>query len=242
MKTVLITGSSRGIGAETARKFAKEGWQVAINYNQSEEKAFALQKELGDHVIVLKGDVSDPKQCAKLVEDTVAAFGGLDALICNAGVSLPGGLMQDCTNEDWNKICGVNLNGVFYTIRAALPHMIKQQSGRIITVSSMWGQVGGSCEVAYSATKGAVIALTKALAQEVGPSHITVNSIAPGVIQTDMMAFATEDILEMLRQETPLSTLGLPADIAETAFFLAGEGARFITGQVLGVNGGMVIV
>lgn len=242
MKTVLITGSSRGIGAETARKFAREGWQVAINYHLSEEKAYALQKELGENVIVLKGDVSDPKQCAKLVEDTLAAFGGLDVLICNAGVSLPGGLLQDCSDEDWNRIFSVNTNGVFYAVRAALPHMIQQQSGRIITISSMWGQVGGSCEVAYSATKGAVVAFTKALAQEVGPSHITVNSIAPGVIQTDMMAFASEEVLDMLREETPLNTIGQPRDIAETAFFLAGEGAGFITGQIIGVNGGMVIV
>lgn len=242
MNTVLVTGSSRGIGAAIARKFAENGWNVAINYHKSKEKALALQKELGEHTIVLHGDVSDPVQCRRLVEDTVSAFGNIDVLVCNAGISLPGGLVQDCSDEDWQRIMAVDLSGVFYAVRAALPHMVKQQSGRIITVSSMWGQVGGSCEAAYSAAKGGVVAFTKAVAQEVGPSHITVNSIAPGVIQTDMMAFASEEILQMLRDETPLNTLGLPRDIAETAYFLAGDGGRFITGQVIGVNGGMVIV
>lgn len=242
MNTVLVTGSSRGIGAAIARKFAENGWNVAINYHKSKEKALALQKELGERTIVLHGDVSDPVQCRRLVEDTVSAFGNIDVLVCNAGISLPGGLVQDCSDEDWQRIMAVDLSGVFYAVRAALPHMVKQQSGRIITVSSMWGQVGGSCEAAYSAAKGGVVAFTKAVAQEVGPSHITVNSIAPGVIQTDMMAFASEEILQMLRDETPLNTLGLPRDIAETAYFLAGDGGRFITGQVIGVNGGMVIV
>lgn len=177
-----------------------------------------------------------------MVERTVERFGGLDALVCNAGIALPGMLMQDVSDEAWNRLCAVNISGVFYTIRAALPHMVRQQSGRIITVASMWGQVGGSCEVAYSAAKGAVIAMTKALAKEVGPSHITVNCVAPGVIQTDMMAFATPDIIEALKEETPLERIGQTADIAGTIRFLAGDDGAFLTGQVLGVNGGMVIV
>lgn len=242
MKSVLITGASNGIGAEIARKFAENGWNVAINYCKSEEKAKRLQEELGEHTILLKGDVSRSADCRRLVEETVSAFGSLDVLVCNAGIALPVGLVQDCSDEDWMRIINVDLSGVFYAVRSALPQMIHQQSGRIITISSMWGQVGGSCEAAYSAAKGGVIAFTKAVAQEVGPSHINVNSIAPGVIQTDMMAFADEETLTMLREETPLNTLGLPRDVAETAYFLAGEGGRFITGQVIGVNGGMVIV
>lgn len=240
-KTVLITGASRGIGAATARRFAREGWQVAVNYFQSKEKALALCAELGDCAFPVQADVSDPTQVNAMVEAVLNRFGHLDALVCNAGVALPGGLIQDCSDTDWNRVIAVNINGVFHAVRAVLPHMIRRQSGRIITVSSMWGQVGGSCEVPYSASKGAVIAFTKALAQEVAPSHITANCVAPGVIQTDMMSLASEETLSALLEETPVGRLGTPEDIASAICFLAREESSFITGQVLGVNGGFVI-
>ncbi len=238
-KTVLITGASRGIGAATARKFAHEGWNVAVNYHISKEKALTLCDEIG--AFPIHADVSDPAQVKAMVEAVAERFGTMDALVCNAGISLPGGLLQDCTDEDWDRVFSVNTNGVFYAVRAVLPYMVRQQSGSIVTVSSMWGQVGGSCETAYSAAKGAVIAFTKALAKEVGPSHINVNCVAPGVIQTDMMAFATPEIIDMLREETPLERIGQPEDVAEALYYLTSPAASFITGQVLGVNGGMVI-
>lgn len=240
-KTVLITGGSRGIGAAAARTFARNGWQVAVNWNQSSAQAHTLCRELGSSAIPLQADVSDPKQAAELVFRTLSAFGHLDALVCSAGIALPLGLIQDCAPEDWRRVFAVNVDGIFYTVREALPHMIRRQSGKIVTISSMWGQVGGSCEVPYSAAKGAVIAFTKALAQETAPSHINVNCVAPGVIQTDMMAFADEATLSALRAETPLGRLGTPEDVAEVIFRLCQEESSFITGQVIGVNGGFVI-
>lgn len=241
-KTVLITGASRGIGAACARRFAQAGYQVAVNYHQSEEKALKLCAELGKCAFPIRGDVSDPAQVQRLVEQTVAHFGSLDVLVCNAGVEqLPAGLTQDITDGEWNRLFSVNVNGVFYAIRAALPHMIRAQWGRIITISSMWGQVGGACEAAYSATKGAVIAFSKALAKEVGLSHITVNTIAPGVIDTDMMAHVDGETRTWLAEEAALGRIGQPEEIASAACFLAGDEAAFITGQVLGVNGGFVI-
>lgn len=241
-KTVLITGASRGIGAATARRFAKDGYQVAVNYYQSEEKALTLCKELGECAFPVRADVSDPVQADAMVNAAVERFGHLDALVCNAGVEqLPTGLTQDITNEAWNKVFSVNVNGVFYAVRSALPHMIRAQYGRIITISSMWGQVGGSCEAAYSATKGAVIAFSKALAKEVGLSHITVNSIAPGVINTDMLAHVDKETTAWLADEAALGRIGQPEEIASAACFLASDEAAFITGQVLGVNGGFVI-
>lgn len=241
-RTVLVTGSSRGIGAATARKFAAEGWRVALNYYQSEEACLALQKELGEGTLAIRADISDPKQVNAMVEQVLEEFGYLDAVVCNAGISLPAGLVQDCSDEDWNRVMSIDAGGVFYTVRAVLPSMIRRQSGRIVTISSMWGQVGGACEAAYSAAKGAVIAFTKAVAKEVGLSHIAVNCVAPGVIQTDMMGFATEEVLKMLVEETPLGLLGLASDVAEGCYYLCDEkSSRFITGQVLPVNGGIII-
>jgi 3-oxoacyl-[acyl-carrier protein] reductase len=185
--------------------------------------------------------VSDPAQAAALVERTVDRFGALDALVCNAGVALPQMLLTDVTDGMWRELFAADVDGVFYTVRAALPHMVHQKSGAIVTVSSMWGQVGGSCEVAYSAAKGAVIAFTKALAKEAAPSGIRANCVCPGVILTDMNAHLSPDDLEALRLETPLETLGRPEDVAETIRFLCSPQSAFITGQVLGVNGGLVI-
>lgn len=240
-KTVLITGASRGIGAATVRRFAQAGYQVAVNYFRSEKQALALCEELGDSALPVRADVSNSAQANTMVDTVIKHFGHLDALVCNAGIALPNGLIQDCTDEDWARVFKVNVNGVFFPVRAVLPHMIRQQAGRIITISSMWGQVGGACEVAYSAAKGAVVAFTKALAKEIGPSHITANCIAPGVIQTDMLNPIPQETLDWLAEDTPLGVLGKPADIASMACFLAGDEAGFITGQVLGVNGGFVI-
>ena len=240
-KTVLITGASRGIGRATARRFGEAGWRVAVHYHNSEEQARTLFQELGEGAMLVRADVSDPVQVQEMVERVVERFGRLDALVCCAGMDQPLCVTQDVTDALWRQLFAVNVDGVFYAVRAALPHMIRAQSGRIITISSMWGQVGGACESAYSATKGAVIAFTKALAQEVGPSHITVNCIAPGCIDTDMMAHIDPETRDWLAEETPVSRMGKPEEVAAAALFLAGEEAAFVTGQVLGVNGGFVI-
>ena len=244
MSVVLITGASRGIGAATARLFAQEGWDVAVNYNKSEQAALALVEELtalGVRACAIRADVSDPMQAAALVEQTVGALGGLDALVCNAGVALPQQLLTDTTDEQWRSVFGANVDGMFYTIRAAVPRFVRKKAGRIITLSSVWGVAGGSCEVAYSASKGAVIAMTKALAKELGPSGIAVNCVAPGVIATEMNAHLDEESLEALRQETPLERVGMPEDVARAILFLAGAGGNFLTGQVLQPNGGFYI-
>ena len=238
MKTVLITGGSRGIGAATARRFAAAGYRVAINYNRSEREALKLAEELGGTAV--RADVGDPDQVQEMVDNVLDKFCQLDILVCNAGIAQQK-LFGELTNEDWKKIFTVNVEGVFYTIRAALPHMLHRKAGRIVTVSSMWGQVGGSCEVAYSASKAAVIGLTKALAKEIGPSGITVNCVAPGVIATEMNAGLSTEDLEALRNKTPLESIGKPEDVAESIFFLASDAARFITGQTLAPNGGLII-
>ena len=238
MKTVLITGGSRGIGAAAARRFAAAGYRVAINYYRSREAALALAGELGG--IALRADVSDPVQVQDMVDNVLDKFCQLDILICNAGISQQK-LFGDLTDGDWRRMFAVNVDGTFHAVRAVLPHMIHRKAGRIVTVSSMWGQVGGSCEVAYSASKAAVIGLTKALAKELGPSGITVNCVAPGVIDTEMNAALTQEDLDVLREETPLGVLGRPEDVAESLFFLSSDAARFITGQVLAPNGGLVI-
>lgn len=240
-QTVFITGASRGIGAETARRFAAAGYQVAVNYFQSETAAAALCAELGQDSFPICADVADPAQVNAMAETVLQRFGHLDVLVCNAGICLPGKLLQEVTDDQWNRLLAVNTSGVFYTIRAVLPHMLHRHGGKIITLSSMWGQVGGACEVAYSAAKGAVIAFSKALAKEVAPSGINVNCVAPGVIDTDMMGLSTPETRAMLAEETPLGRLGQPSDIAEAVFFLASPAAAFLTGQVLAPNGGFVI-
>ena len=238
MKTVLITGGSRGIGAATARKFAKEGYRVAINYNHSQSEAEALADEIGG--VALQGDVSNPQDMAELVDNVLEIFCQLDILICNAGVSQQK-LFNDLTDEDWRHMFAVNVDGTFHAIRAVLPHFIHNKAGRIVTVSSMWGQVGGSCEVAYSASKSAVIGMTKALAKELGPSGITVNCVSPGVIATEMNSNLSPQDLEDLKAETPLEKIGTVEDVAGSIFFLCSDAATFITGQVLSPNGGLVI-
>lgn len=236
MKTVLITGGSRGIGAATVREFARSGWQAAFTYLHSEEAALSLARETGAQAL----------RCDGRSESEIAALPGrlnfkhLDALVCNAGTAYVG-LLQDMTAADWDGLFGLHVRGAFLHTRAFLPGMISRRTGSIVYLSSMWGQVGASCEAAYSACKSALIGLTKALAKEVGPSGIRVNCVAPGVIQTDMLSGYTENDLSALREETPLCRLGQPEDVAKAIRFLCGEDAAFITGQVLGVNGGFVL-
>ena len=229
---VLISGGSRGISAAAVREFSARGDRVWFLYEKRHELAASLSRETGAAAICC--DVADEAQ-VKAAFDQVP---DLDALICNAGIA-HFGLISDISLDEWRRIFAVNVDGMFHCIRAALPGMLRKQAGAIVTVSSMWGQVGASCEAAYSATKGAVIALSKALAQELGPSGIRVNCIAPGVIQTDMCANVAPEVMDSLREQTPLERLGTPQDIARAMVFLAD--APFITGQVLGVNGGFVI-
>ena len=229
---VLITGGSRGIGAAAVRLFCARGDTVWFLYEKSHEQAANLARETGATAICC--DVADEGA----VQAAVSGLPALDALILNAGIAHYG-LISEITPDEWQRIFAVNVDGMFYTVRAALPGILQKQAGAIVTVSSMWGQVGASCEAAYSATKGAVIALSKALAQELGPSHIRVNCIAPGVIQTDMCANVAPEVMESLREQTPLERLGTPEDIARAMAFLVD--APFITGQVLGVSGGFVI-
>lgn len=242
MKTVVITGGTRGIGRETVKLFAREGYRVAFLYLNSDDKAQELVdevKEYGD-VMAVKCDVSDLSQVESAFDKIRSEFGRIYALVNNAGIAQQK-LFTDITAQEWERMMGVNAGGVFNCCRAVLPDMIHEKDGRIINISSMWGQVGASCEVHYSASKAAVIGLTKALAKEVGPSGITVNCIAPGVIDTDMMSTFPDDVKKELADETPLCRLGTSSDVAKAVLFLAGDGASFITGQVIGVNGGMVI-
>ena len=237
MRTVLITGSSRGIGAETARLFAKKGYNVFINYHKSEKSALALLDELKDYSVhLVKADVSKSDEVKKMFSE----IPGIDILVNNAGIAQTR-LFTDITDDDWNNMISSNLSSAFYCCREALPYMIRQHFGRIINISSMWGQVGGSCEVHYSASKAGIIGLTKALAMEEGLSGITVNCIAPGVIKTDMTSNLSEDDFTALKNETPTNSIGTPFDVARTVLFLASDNSSFITGQVLGVNGGFVV-
>ena len=237
-KVVLITGGSRGIGAATARRFAAGGCKVVINYHRSQAQAEALAAEIGGWAV--QADVADRAQVEAMFRQVEEAFGGVDVLVCNAGIARQE-LFTDVTPAAWQRMLDVHLSGAFHCCQCALPHMLHQKWGRIVTVSSMWGQVGGSCEVAYSAAKAGLIGLTRALAKEEGPSGITVNCVAPGVIETDMMAAFSAEDKAALAEETPLGSLGSPEQVAKAILFLAGDDADYITGQVLGVNGGLVV-
>lgn len=243
MKYALITGASGGIGAATARAFAQAGYGVAIHAHRSVDKLHALAQELSAlsvPVLEVCADLSDPVQAKTMVDNVLEKFCQLDILVCCSGLSHVG-LVTDIDPQQWKILFGVNVDGMHYCCQAVLPHMVHRKEGCILTVSSMWGQVGASCEVAYSATKGAVIAYTKALAQEVGPSNIRVNCIAPGVIATEMNAHLSPEDLAALADETPLGRIGTPEECAACALFLASDGASFVTGQVLAPNGGLVI-
>ena len=238
---VLVTGGSRGIGAAAVRAFAAQGANVAFTYHTNQTAAEALVQELRPaYVTAIPCDAADPVQVREAVRQAEAAVGPLTVLVCNAGIA-QSKLFTDLTDEDWRRMMGVDLDGPFYFSRAVLPGMIRRKYGRILFVSSMWGQTGGSCEVHYSAAKAGVIGLCKALAKEEGPSGITVNCVAPGVIDTDMMACYAPEEKAALAEETPVGRLGTAEEIAQTLVFLAGKNAGYITGQVIGQNGGLVI-
>lgn len=243
MKYALITGASGGIGAAAAREFARRGWGVAVHYHQNRRRAEELAAELsrtGVPVMTVGADVADRGQVQEMVDKVLEKFCQLDILTCSAGLSHVG-LIRQIDESAWRRLFGVNVDGVHYCCQAVLPHMLHRKSGSIVTLSSMWGQVGASCEAAYSATKGAVIAYTKALAKELGPSGIRVNCVAPGVIDTEMNARLTDEDLAALAEETPLCRIGTPEEAAQAAAFLASDEASFVTGQVLCPNGGLVV-
>ena len=232
MSTVVITGGSRGIGAAAVKLFAEKGYRVFFLYEKEHEAAKSVAEATGATAICC--DVAD----GAAVNAAFSQIGHVDILICNAGI-VHVGLMSQMEEAQWDRIFDVNVKGIFHCVNAAMPAFLRTHSGCIITVSSMWGQVGASCEAAYSATKGAVIALTKALAQELGPSGIRVNCVAPGVIQTDMCANVDPVIMEELKEQTPVGRLGDPMDVAKAMLYLSDAG--FVTGQVLPVNGGFII-
>ena len=232
MATVVITGGSRGIGAEAVKLFAGRGDRVIFLYEKNHEAAKSVAEETGAQAICC--DVAD----TEAIRQAFGQIGTVDILICNAGICHTG-LMSMLSPEAWDRLFAVNVKGIYNCVNAAMSGFLQKQKGCIITVSSMWGQVGASCEAAYSATKGAVIALTKALAKELGPSGIRVNCVAPGVILTDMCADVASDILTEMAQDSPVGRNGTPEDVAKAMLYLAD--AEFVTGQVLPVNGGYVI-
>ena len=238
-RCVLISGGDRGIGAAAARAFWQAGYRVAVLYHTHAEAAAALEKELPG-LLAVQCDVASRASCEVAFHTVEQAVGHVDVLVSNAGIAQQK-LFTDITPEEWQHMLDVNLSGAFHLCQLALPGMIRRKAGRILTVSSMWGQTGGSCEVHYSAAKAGLIGLTKALAKEEGPSGITVNCVAPGVIDTDMMAGFTAEDKATLAEETPVGRLGSADEVAQPLVFLAGESAGYITGQVFGVNGGLVI-
>ncbi len=232
LQTVVITGGSRGIGAAAVELFAAAGYRVVFLYEKNHEAAKAVAAKTGAQAICC--DVAD----SGAVKAAFAQIGDVDILICNAGI-MHFGLLSMMEEDAWDRLFAVNVKGIYNCVNAAMPAFLRKHSGCIITVSSMWGQVGASCEAAYSATKGAVIALTKALAKELGPSGIRVNCVAPGVILTDMCASVDPEVLAEMSEETPAGRNGRPEDVAKAFAYLAE--AEFVTGQVLPVNGGYVI-
>ena len=241
-KTALVTGGAKGIGEAICAGLAKDGYNIALNYNSSEKEALSLKEKLSTYtdIEIFKADVSDSQQVNTMFNEIEKHFGGVDILVNNAGIAQQV-LFTEITDEMWQKMIGVNLTGAFNCCRRALPYMINQKNGSIVNIASMWGEVGASMEVHYSASKAGLIGLTKALAKEVGLSGITVNAVSPGVVLTDMMSQFSDEDKKVLADETPVGVLGKAEDIASAVSFLVSEEARFITGQVLSVNGGFVI-
>lgn len=237
MRNVFITGGSRGIGRAMVELFSAEGWRVAFTYLRSEAEAKALAEKTG--ALAIRADAESESEILASVAEAEKAFGSIDCLINNAAIS-GFSLLTDITTEEWNRFLRINLTAPFIYSRAVLPSMIRKQKGRILNISSMWGLVGASCEVHYSAAKAGLIGFTKALAKEVGPSGITVNAIAPGVIETDMNRALSVDDLSALKEETPVGRLGSPMEVARAALFLCSEDAGFITGEILNLSGGFV--
>lgn len=241
-KVALITGSSRGIGRAEAIKLAHDGYAVCINCVEREDKAQELAAQLrseGCEAMWYKADVADVAAVKQMVAEVEKTLGAVTLLVNNAGIAKQC-LFQDMTEDYWRRIFDVNLNGAFNTIQAVLPHMLHEHSGCIINTSSIWGQHGASCEVAYSATKHAIIGLTRSLAQELAPTNIRVNCVAPGVINTDMVQVLGRETLDALAEDTPVGRLGRPEDIAAVVSFLASDAASFITGQVITSDGGFI--
>lgn len=242
-KTVLVTGGARGIGRGIADKFAQNNYNIIINYYKSHDLAMDFEKSLKDRGIMamaIRADVSDSQQVKAMVNQAMDYFGKIDVLVNNAGIA-DMNLITDIEEAVWDRLFDVNVKGVFNCTQAVAKGMISEKDGRIINISSIWGIVGASMECHYSATKGAVIAFSKALAKELGPSGITVNTVAPGAVETDMIAPLGEDVFQQVREETPLGTLGRVDQIAEAVFFLAEKSGSFITGQLISPNGGLVI-
>ena len=239
MKTVLVTGGSRGIGKAIVQKFANEGYNVILDYAKSDDAAFEIAKEF-NNVVPYKADISVKREVNELVAFAEERFKKIDVLINNAGISSTG-LLQDLTEEELKRIFSVNVNGTFFCTQAVLPQMLSRHAGKIINVSSIWGMVGASCEVAYSSSKAAIIGFTKALAKEVGPSGIHVNCIAPGIILTDMVSDYSMEEFDEIRKNIPLDRIGSTEDIANLAYFLASDDSNYITGQVISPNGGWII-
>ena len=237
-KRVLVTGGSRGIGRAIVDAFAENECKVTFIYEKNDTAA--RDTELASGALAIKCDISDPENVSEAVERAALMMGGIDILVNNAATSKIG-LFTEMSDDEWAQMMGVNLSGAFYVTRAAARYMIGQQSGRIVNIGSMWGKTGASCEVAYSATKAGLRGFTMSLAKELGPSGITVNCIEPGVIDTEMNASLGESALDSLVDETPLCRIGDPADVANAVLFISSNGASFITGQTLGVDGGYAI-
>ncbi len=238
MKTAIVTGGAKGIGAAIVKRLVHDGYRVALCYNSSAEQANKLCEELGDNCKAYKLDITDSKAVNETFAHIEKHFGEISVLVNNAGIAEQS-LFTDITDEMWHKMIETNLSGAFYCSRAVLKYMINRKSGKIINISSIWGEIGGSCEVHYSAAKAGIIGMTKALAKEVGLSGITVNSVSPGVILTDMTSHFDEETMNELKNETPLNRIGTPEDVAGAVAFLVSGDADFITGQDLAVNGGM---
>ena len=242
-RVALVTGSSRGIGRAIAEDLAREGWSVCVNYiqhQQAAEDAVRAIRDAGGRAIAVQADVADGGAVTEMVRRTERELGRVSLLVNNAGIAGQA-QFQDISDEMWDRYLAVNLGGARNTIRAVLPNMISEKTGCIVNISSIWGLRGASCEVAYACTKAAVIALTRSLAAELGPSHIRVNCVAPGVINTDMVQVLGQETLDDLAEHTPLGRLGTPADIAHAVAFFASDRASFITGQVLTADGGFIV-
>ena len=236
-KVILITGASRGIGREIAEKLAQKGYQVIANYNKSEKKAQELKEEY-PNIDIYKADVSKREEVQKMIEYIINKYKKIDVLINNAGIS-SSGLFTEVTDEEWNKIINNNLYSVFCTTQEVLSNMIMRKKGCIINISSIWGLVGSSCETIYSVAKAGVDGMTKSLAKELGPSNIRVNSIAPGIIDTDMNVNYTVEEIEAIKEEIPLEKIGKKTDISKCVEWLIDD--EYTTGQIISINGGWVI-
>lgn len=241
-KVALVTGGAKGIGKAICRSLANDGFKIAVNYNNSENEALALKIELSEitEVEIFKCDVSDSNAVKGMFSEISQKLGKVNVLVNNAGVAEQV-LFTDITDEMWQRMININLSSAFYCSREALKNMINEKNGVIINIASMWGEVGASMEVHYSTAKAGLIGMTKALAKEVGLSGVRVNAVSPGVVLTDMMKSFSESDKDILKDETPLNALGSPEEIADAVSFLVSDKARFITGQVLSVNGGFVI-